>query len=736
MISGGLFLRTDVECIPFAGGQAGDHYLYDPLALKYSLVSEKETFLLEKLEQGIEIPSLCHLFEERFSENISPQALEQFMQTLRQQGWAIESPYDAQTMTMMAHRLRVRRLWAKFANPLAIRFRGIDPTHLPGEIDLLQVANCLMGWIFQWPWIGMGLLLAITSLTIVLTHPAELFLAVRLATGQELVFWQLAICLCLVKILHELAHGVASLRHGAHCHELGVMLFVGTPVLYCDVTDSWRLPSRWSRMAIAAAGIYIELWIASLATLVWWLAEPGLVSNIALQLMLICGISSLIFNGNPLLKYDGYFILADALKMPNLADRSRQTMTVFLDWCWLGLSRPWPRGVSYHNAAGLIGYAVASSLFRLGLMTSILIAMHTWLKPYGLDIITWVLGSMLLVGTGTSFVNRSRRYFTDTQRRNALRTTRARLIALAIVLLVTGGLLWPWPASMTADGYVIPHEGVIVRSPVSGRVMFATSKSILTQGEIILELDDLSQKQRLLQQKARVATQKLLLEGLLQRQVFEPAVQAMIPTAEQELQDLEEQLAQWEAEEQRHQIKALVSGRLITIPRVESQARSAIQMEDQLRSELALPTWSGSILDPSNRGAFVEAGAELAWIAPQSGYDVLMRVSQSDIVRVSPGQEVIIWPQSATRRLLIATITAISNAPIATTGTVNRASGSKWGFPAFTSDQRVYEVKATLNDASEQVLTGMPVSAKIQLPPESWFRWLMREFRRILRIDW
>ena len=83
------------------------------------------------------------------------------------------------------------------------------------------------------------------------------------------------------KMLHEFGHGLACKRFGGECHEMGVMLLVFTPCLYCNVTDAWMIPSNWRRAAIGAAGMYVELILASLATFVWWFSEPGLVNHLA-----------------------------------------------------------------------------------------------------------------------------------------------------------------------------------------------------------------------------------------------------------------------------------------------------------------------------------------------------------------------------------------------------------------------------------------------------------------------
>src|SRR3954454_20195602 len=104
---------------------------------------------------------------------------------------------------------------------------------------------------------------------------------------------------------------------------MGVLLLVMTPCLYCNVSDSWMLPNKWSRAAIGAAGMYVELCIASIATFIWWfIAQETLLNQVCLSTMFVCSVSTLMFNANPLLRYDGYYILSDVTEIPNLRQKA------------------------------------------------------------------------------------------------------------------------------------------------------------------------------------------------------------------------------------------------------------------------------------------------------------------------------------------------------------------------------------------------------------------------------
>lgn len=131
------------------------------------------------------------------------------------------------------------------------------------------------------------------------------------------VAW-LGVALMIVKTLHELGHALAARRYGCRCREMGVQLFFLLPCLYTNVSEVWLVPSKWRRIAVSAAGMYVELFLAAVATIVWWLAEPGPLASIAWSVMLVASFGTLVLNGNPLMRYDGYYILADLAEVPNL----------------------------------------------------------------------------------------------------------------------------------------------------------------------------------------------------------------------------------------------------------------------------------------------------------------------------------------------------------------------------------------------------------------------------------
>ena len=252
----------------------------------------------------------------RAAARLGPQALSEH-EALALCHWAMESqlaqPLGGEGTARIAaaaarhERQRVRAM----ANPLCVRIPLIDPDWL-----LSRIAGWC-GWVFTWPalavWIGMvgyALYLAGSGWARI-----ESSAAVILDRDNWL---RLAAAWVLLKVLHETAHGLACKRYGGTVGSAGITLLFFMPLAYVDVTSSWRFRSKWQRIATAAAGIYAELFVASIATIVWATSSPGILQTVALNIALTAGVSTLVFNANPLVRFDGYFILSDLLEIPNL----------------------------------------------------------------------------------------------------------------------------------------------------------------------------------------------------------------------------------------------------------------------------------------------------------------------------------------------------------------------------------------------------------------------------------
>ncbi len=244
--------------------------------------------------------------------------------------------------------------WRRFASPLAIRIPLLDPA------EFLERWQNVARPLFSLPAAIVYGLVVGAALFLAAEHWEELSAGV----GSELFDPRNVLLLWLVypvvKALHELGHGFAARVWGAEVHEMGIMLLVLAPVPYVDASAASAFPDKRKRAVVGAAGILVEVFLAALALFVWIVVEPGLIRSIAYDVMLIAGISTVIFNGNPLLRFDGYYVLADLIEIPNLASRGTQYVGYLVQRHLLGLENVRSPVTAPGEEKWLFGYAVAS----------------------------------------------------------------------------------------------------------------------------------------------------------------------------------------------------------------------------------------------------------------------------------------------------------------------------------------------------------------------------------------
>src|SRR5262249_49690170 len=218
----------------------------------------------------------------------------------------------------------------------------------------------------------------------------------RLPSFQEFFSFKTVVyvwvALGIIKVIHEFGHGLSCKAFGGEVHEMGFLFLCFSPAMYCNVSDAWMLPNKWHRIIISFAGIYVELMMAAIATFVWWnTPHYPFVNYMALCIMIVCSVSTLFFNGNPLMRFDGYYVLADWIEIPNLRDRcNRYLSRLVMDKC-LGIEvQPEPY-MALGRRILFVFYAVASWVYRWVITFVILKFMGSFLAPYGLGIISNML---------------------------------------------------------------------------------------------------------------------------------------------------------------------------------------------------------------------------------------------------------------------------------------------------------------------------------------------------------
>lgn len=306
----------------------------------------------------------------------------------------------------------------------------------------------------------------------------------RVLTAQGLVL--IALVFPIVKLIHELAHAYATKASGGEVHEMGVMLLVFYPVPYVDASASSAFKSKWRRAVVAAAGIGAELFIASLAMYLWLLSEPGLVRACAYDVMLIAGISTVIVNGNPLLRFDGYYILSDLVEMPNLAQRSAKYWIYLIERFGLKADVVEPT-VSDGERKWLLSFAPASFVYRMFVLFAIAVFVASEYFVLGVLIALFALISAVVVpiGKGLRYL-----FASPTLRQKRGRSVAVTVAAISFTLIFL--LLVPFPLHTTSEGVIWLPDYARIRAGTDGflRRVVARPGSNVDAGTLLFESDE------------------------------------------------------------------------------------------------------------------------------------------------------------------------------------------------------------------------------------------------------
>ncbi|AKJ30100.1 site-2 protease family protein [Caldimonas brevitalea] len=276
----------------------------------------------------------------------------------------------------------------------------------------------------------------------------------------------------LVKAVHEWAHGMAVKAWGGTVREIGLMFVVFTPVPYVDASSSYRFPSKWARAAVAAAGILAELLLGALAVYVWLLSESGLVSAIAFNVLLITGVSTVVVNGNPLMRYDGYFIFCDLLEVPNLAQRATQYWAYLIDRHAFNSPDAQPPVESTGERWLLALYGAVAPFYRLSVSIGLVLFIASEYLILGVV--------MALFGAWTAFVMplwKGWKHLRESPGLARRRELALRRTLTALALLVVGVALLPLPFYSVHQAVVWLPDEAIVRAEAPGQVSAAPVKA-------------------------------------------------------------------------------------------------------------------------------------------------------------------------------------------------------------------------------------------------------------------
>ncbi len=391
------------------------------------------------------------------------------------------TPEDPRRLHARAAAAASRRRLGRLLSPLAWRVPLLDPDTLLERLAdyaallFSRVGACLVVAI-----------LAAGAVTAFVTWPAIAgYWGARGFTADSFVLLPLAYLF--MKTLHELAHALAVKRWGGEVHEMGVVFLLLMPVPYVDASAAWAFADKRRRMLVGAAGILVELVLAAVGVLVFAVVESGPVRDFSYTVMLLGGVSTLVFNGNPLLRFDGYYVLADALEIPNLGPRASRYWAYLVQRYAFGADGVTSPVTALGERRWFLCYGAASTCYRIMIVLGIALLIAEMVPALGMVLAMWVLLGQVAwpLLRGTLAMLRS----------PALAACRRRAVLVsAAVASLTATVLFavPLPLSTHAEGVVWLPERARVRAAADGEVaaLLQPPAADVAAGTPLLTLDN------------------------------------------------------------------------------------------------------------------------------------------------------------------------------------------------------------------------------------------------------
>ncbi len=426
---------------------------------------------------------------------------------------------DTAEMLKRFEKVRFSKWKQNLRSPLFMRFPLLDPERF------LSKFMPLVRPIYSWAGAIIWLVVVGYAVFLVGVHWPELTqnIADRVLAPQNLfILW---LTFPFLKAFHEFGHAFAVKKRGGEVHEMGIMLLVFTPIPYVDASAASAFRKKRERVLVGAAGMIVEIFLAALALFVWINVETGPVRAVAYNVILIAGVSSLLFNGNPLLRYDAYYILADLIEIPNLGSRGIRYIVYLLQRYLLRVRDAEPPLSAPGERVWFFIYTIAAFFYRIFIFTSILLFVAGKFFTIGILIACWGMFNMFVMPLGKSL----RFLFTSPRLR------RKRVLAIMTSGLVIAGMIAlvsfiPVPLGTRTEGVIWIPERSFVRAGTDGFIdrLIADPGSSIRSGEPLIECSDpfLPAEIRVLESRLRE------LQAIYDTQVVSSRVEAEITQEE------------------------------------------------------------------------------------------------------------------------------------------------------------------------------------------------------------
>ena len=514
-------------------------------------------------------------------------------------------------------------------NPISIRFSLFNPNRF---LKSIQPAT---EWLFSSWFFVLWVMIGVYSLVCLVDNWQRVYASSANVLSSGSWIW-LLITWFVLKVVHESAHGIACRKYGGEVPEFGVVFILFAPMAFVNVTSMWRFVNRWQRMVVSAAGMYVEFLVAFLAIIVWSQTD-GVVASIAFSVMVMSSVTTILFNANPLMRFDGYFLLSDLLAIPNLYGKGGQWFSETTKQLFFGV----PRQTQFHanERVPVAIYGALAFVWRILIGLGLIIAASVLLQGAGLvlsgiGVVTWFALPILRQIVSLTDSNGQVKI-------NKIRT--AVSVACLVGFVVAGVYVFQAPATKSAPAIVQLHNESVIRSDASGFVtaIHVAEGQTVAKGDLLIELENPELANEL------VELTRLREEAKIQSRIHQQqGNQAMVQAETQRVYGLTDQIIEKQSATKGLQVLATDDGVIV---------------QRQLANRL---------------GSFVEQGDELLTVAKLDSKEVVVSVDQSEY-------DATVWTTGKQLRLMFPGKAVVN----ATLVSINPRASQSPTFPSLTATQ-------------------------------------------------
>jgi putative peptide zinc metalloprotease protein len=615
-----LRMRPDLVIRERRIGSRRYYVIKDPIRLSHHQLWEEEFVLLKMLDGRTSLAAMKDAFTSRFPGARLDVRLLQILHGQFYRNGLVLSEHlgQADELRRRNESFRFQEKWGRVRRWMSIRFRGFNPDSILDHLDQR------IGWCFELPsLIVIALFLAFTLISFaggITSIPSfDEYLTVQTIALLYLAFSGL-------KVLHEIGHGIACKHFGGECNEMGLMLLVFTPCLYCDVTDSWMVDSKWKRAMIASAGILFELIAAAICMWMWWFTNPGVIHSLCFQIALVGSVGTMLFNGNPLLKYDGYFVVADLLDRPNLSQQARRVLGNGFAGAYLLRAPQLPADYSGRGNGFLWMYGVLADSYRVLLSFVILFVVFKFFQLMRLELVGLVLVCSALIGWLYSISNGVGTWVSARGGVRNLRKGRVSLTLMFAILLVAAVVWLPLPTRLYSHAFIEVQGARTLTVLVDGKLKRCQPEGASVRaGDEVATFVSEELELSLIARRGELARQRARLMGLESRRGTDPLVASLMPAVVEAIKGLELEVLRLESDIEQLTLRAPTSG-IVLAPLTIKPTENSNDVQ----------TWSGLPMNSENIGCVLHRGTPFCEIGDSRSFQGTVYLSQSQVELVEP----------------------------------------------------------------------------------------------------